>query len=70
MNGVFLEIERYDVIVENYRNLFDNEGSKIIPMFVDHPCYHKGRLSYAHYTHMVLFADGNWVKYVKNVMLQ
>ena len=66
MNGVFLEIERYDVIVENYRNLFDNEGSKIIPMFVDHPCYHKGRLSYAHYTHMVLFADGNWVKYVKN----
>ncbi len=65
MNGVFLEWQRYDSIQKCYKNSFDNKNSKLLPMFVDHPVLHKRRLNYAHTAFVVLFADGNWVEYVK-----
>lgn len=68
INGVFLEWERYDNISECCRNMFDNQNSKLLPMFVDHPRHHIGRLPYAHQAYAVLFADNNWVKYVQNYM--
>lgn len=68
MNGVFLEAERYDIVSDNYRNLFDNVNSKVIPMFVDHPFYHMGRLDYSHFAHMVLFTDANWVEYTEHYL--
>jgi hypothetical protein len=54
MNGVYME-ELSD----------DNRYSRIVPMFVDHPVLHSERLKYAHASYAVLFADGNWVKYVQ-----
>lgn len=65
MNGVFLISERYDEIREQYRHVFDNVHSKIIPLFVDHPFHWMDRLEFAHYAYMVLLADKNWVKYIQ-----
>lgn len=70
MNGVMSETERYDNVIDDYKCIFDNKNSKIIPFFVDHPLFHMGRIKHLFSSYAMLFADENWVrftkKYIKN----